>query len=221
MQIARTAAAIAVAASLTGCTSSQVARSSTQPGRTSITRTTERPDGTTEITRADVTTPGKKSSGDAVNDTFDIPEQEVDLQAGTVRVGRSSGTFSGDALRLPAGPTPYLLIPGGLCLLAAGFAAYRVRFGLALIAGAVGAGLIAGAFYPLAFLVAAIGGIGGAVWLYRNDIVNGQAEATLGKLAKVVQTSEAGQQIKSAMKGAADKRDRAAIDRAKRRAGVS
>ena len=221
MRIARTAAALAIAAYLTGCTGSQVARSSTQPGRTSITRTTERPDGSTETTRADVTTPGKRSSGDAVNDTFDIPEQEVDLAAGTVRIGRSTGTFSGDALRLPAGPTPYLMIPGVLCLIGAGFAVYRTRFGLGLASGAIGAGLIAGAFYPLAFLIAAIGAIGGAVWLYRNDIVNGQADATLGKLTKVIQTNDAGPQIKAAMKGAADKRDKAAIDRAKRKAGVS
>ena len=121
----------------------------------------------------------------------------------------------------PLGPTPYLMIPGVVCLLAAGFAAYRTRFGLALAFGFVGAGLIAGAFYPLAFLIAAIGGIGGAVWLYRNDIINGQAEAALGTLAKVVQTNEAGSQIKAAMKGAASKRDTAAIDRAKKRAGVS
>lgn len=128
------------------------------------------------------------ASGDGVKMTVDGSPQVVDAATGTASGGGFVGTFSGDALQLPSGPTPYLVIPGVLCLGLAAFAGYRARVGLALVVGAFGAGLIGGAFYPLAFVISAIALAGGAVLYFRGDLRRGLVEQAFARTAAIVET---------------------------------
>ena len=163
--------------------------------------------------------PGAVASGDDLSSDFTGTPATIDLGGTTASGGGFSRAFSGGAFELPAGPPAVLLGAGVLILAAAAYAAYRARVGLAMVAGALGAGLIGGAFYPPLFVLSAVGLVVGALLYFRGDLNRAAVEQAFTRTAALIEADAP--ELKSKIKATTPARAKRAAGRLLKREGVS
>ena len=162
---------------------------------------------------------GAIASGDDLSSDFTGTPATIDLGGASATGGGFSRAFEGVGFTVPGGPSAVLLGAGVLILGGAAFAAYRARVGLALVAGALGAGLIGGAFYPPLFVLAALGLVVGALLYFRGDLTRGAVEQAFTRTAALIEADAP--ELKTKIKATTPARAKRAAGKLLKREGVS
>jgi len=162
---------------------------------------------------------GAVASGSDLSSDFTGQPATVDVGGAVASGGAFTRVLKADGFTIPAGPSVYLIVPGVAILMAAAFAAYRARIGLALVGGALGAGLIGGAFYPPLFALALVGLSIGAVLYFRGDLNKAAIEQAFVRTAAIIETETP--DLKSKIKATTPTRARSAAGKLLKREGVS
>ena len=134
--------------------------------------------GGSEAFAADTQGAGQNAVGDDLRVTVDGSPMLIDAALGRAESGSLAVTARGKAVTLDQA-TPIIAGGGVLCLLGAGFCLYRRSIKPSLVLGAIGLGLIAGAYQPWLFLLALLGVLGGVVWGFRDSLALSDARRAL------------------------------------------
>ena len=180
------AALSAIAVLLASCSIPSQTRVRSTPATSTLTETTESPDGTKVTKTGTIRTASKSLSGGDVEGSLDTPKQSVRLGESSLEVGGSSSWFSIKALDLPGGQVPYLIVGGILFLGLAGGLAYYTAYRASAVFGAIGLGLIVGAFWPPAFVLGLVALLAGVVFYYRDAIAAKIRQATIADIVPEV-----------------------------------
>lgn len=178
--------------------------------------------GGSETHTASAIGPGATKTGQDIDDSFDASSPGVTLPGGlSANGGGASGSSKIAGLRIdPQDKEIALIGVGSLLIVAAAVLAWKGPKQLAFYVGVAGACVIAGAFYPLAFLGAAVAGVAWIVYSTRASVRLPAVARASANAMQAIEDHPDATQIKRAVHSKERGNDERAVDWIKRTQNV-